>query len=615
MTKINAANPERTYAHSYKYCLDGRLKTISNPSKLKARYAYNARGYRTTLADAATGKALETREAMDAFGNVTRTTYGNGVAETRAFDQKTGRPTGIAATSGGTKIRDNAYVWRSDGLLASRASHVGGNSAKLEEFDRDPLGRLTKAATKLGGVAKRTLTYSYDAKGNLKARTSSVDADIDVSAYGYDAAKPNRLAGATIGGKAYKFSHDADGNIEKYDCAPAACDDRFVEWSGRNLPVRITVGSGKADKTPTARDEFAYGPDGARYRRKSTYKDADDALRTERAYYVGALEELLPHSGAEHASVMRTRVSDAVRHVRTAKPGTDDNGRETTVVESRFEYVHKDHLGSAEGIADAAGNRKRALAHDPYGSRREADWTAALTEAEIGDLADAPGPRERGHAGHEHLDRTGLIHRGGRIYDPTLGRFLSPDPAVADSASAQAWNGYSYVSNSPMSLVDPSGLIQAGPGCNIGPVMCLDGGGGGASTGGFGLETVVSTYRYRYVDVSVSVQVVPGAIYGGGNGPGALDGWWDFMDPFVEVHYQYVTREGIGKVTNQVPLSGVPIISGWPVEEVGSGLLARLRQLKAFCIRKSLICGSRKQKVGTTGAAQGSLEEGAARVF
>ncbi len=33
------------------------------------------------------------------------------------------------------------------------------------------------------------------------------------------------------------------------------------------LLVRVTIGSGKADAAPTARDEFARGPDGARYRR------------------------------------------------------------------------------------------------------------------------------------------------------------------------------------------------------------------------------------------------------------------------------------------------------------------------------------------------------------
>ena len=422
------------------------------------------------------------------------------------------------------------------------------------------------------------MRYSYDARGNLKTRTSSVDADIDVSAYGYDASKPNRLAGAMIEGKTYKFSHDADGNVEKYDCVPAACDDRFVEWGDRNLPVRITGGRSKTDKTPTARDEFAYGPDGARYHRKATCRDADGDLRTERTYHVGESEELLPHSGAEHTSIMRTRVSDAVRHVRTAKPGTDDKGNRTTVVESHFEYVQKDHLGSAEAITDAAGNLTRTLAHDPYGSRRKADWTAALTEAEIGELAGAPGPRERGHAGHEHLDRTGLINRGGRIHDPTLGRFLSPDPLVADPGSAQAWNGYSYVSNSPMSHVDPSGMIQAGPGCNIGGVMCL-GGGSGAAGGRFGLASVVSTHRLQWVDVFLSFVpswLSPGWGGSGGTPPynpspyyfwggGTGGGGWNSYDSYDTFHFGIAFFSATFQVTSQVGVAGTPDITRRPM--------------------------------------------------
>ena len=188
-----------------------------------------------------------------------------------------------------------------------------------------------------------------------------------------------------------------------------------------------------------------------------------------------------------------------------------------------------------------------------------------MPTSEVSALEGWSDPRTRGHTGHEHLDRTGLIHRGGRVYDPTLGRFLSPDPLVGNPGSAQSWNGYSYVSNSPMSFVDPSGLVQAGPGCNIGPVMCLDGGGGGAAGGGFGVESVVSTYRYRYVDVFVSVRVVFGGIYGGGNGPGVLDGWWDFMDPFVEVYYEYIDREGSVEVTGQVGVVGTPNITGKPM--------------------------------------------------
>ncbi len=73
---------------------------------------------------------------------------------------------------------------------------------------------------------------------------------------------------ATIGGETHTFDYDADGNITEYDCTSSTCvDDKYIDWNGRNLPARITVGDSKTDPEPTARDEFAYGPDGARYHR------------------------------------------------------------------------------------------------------------------------------------------------------------------------------------------------------------------------------------------------------------------------------------------------------------------------------------------------------------
>ena len=383
-----------------------------------------------------------------------------------------------------------------------------------------------------------------------------------MSAYGYDASKPHRLASATIGGKTHAFSHDDDGNIKKYDCTSATCgDDKYIDWNGRNLPERITVGGSRTDETPTARDEFAYGPDGARYHRKTSYMDGE-TLRAENTYYVGSFEELLPRQGAAHASIRQTRVTDSVRHVKTTTVMTAEDGTKTTATRKYVDYLHKDHLGSVSGVTGADGARTRELAHDPFGSRRKADWTAALTESERLALAGSSDPRTRGHTGHEHLDRTGLIHRGGRVYDPTLGRFLSPDPLVGNPGSAQSWNGYSYVSNSPMSYVDPSGLSQRPVGCGVGGLLCR---GQGASGGGFGLASVVSTHRFQWVDIFFSARIVIGGVYGGGNGPGVLDGWWDFMDPFVEVYHQYVHRQGFRQVTSRVPVSGVLNITGKPI--------------------------------------------------
>lgn len=47
----------------------------------------------------------------------------------------------------------------------------------------------------------------------------------------------------------------------------------------------------------------------------------------------------------------------------------------------------------------------------------------------------------------------------GRIYDPTLGRFLQADPFIQAPKNSQNYNRYSYVLNNPMSIVDPSGFI------------------------------------------------------------------------------------------------------------------------------------------------------------
>ena len=50
----------------------------------------------------------------------------------------------------------------------------------------------------------------------------------------------------------------------------------------------------------------------------------------------------------------------------------------------------------------------------------------------------------------------------GRIYDPELGRMLSPDTFVQVPEYSQNFNRYSYVMNNPMNLTDPSGFDWLG---------------------------------------------------------------------------------------------------------------------------------------------------------
>ena len=289
-----------------------------------------------------------------------------------------------------------------------------------------------------------------------------------MTGYDYDPdLKTNWLKEATIGNVAREFPHDTSGHIERYACKDpddsdevdpcADVDDTFIEWNARGLAEKVTLGDSKTDATPTARDSFHYGPDGARYFKKTEWAEETSTggmtttvTKTSRKYYAGAYEKTVTVGGE---TVERTRIGDSVVHVRTTPAGL------MPTPSSAFEYVHRDHLGSVEAVTDASGNELVVLGYDPYGERRDADWTARLTEAEIETLLSAHGERvSRGFTGHEHLDRTGLIHMNGRVYDPRLGRFLSPDQIVGDPTSSQSWNLYSYVGNNPLSYVDPTGL-------------------------------------------------------------------------------------------------------------------------------------------------------------
>jgi RHS repeat-associated protein len=58
-----------------------------------------------------------------------------------------------------------------------------------------------------------------------------------------------------------------------------------------------------------------------------------------------------------------------------------------------------------------------------------------------------------------------------REYNPTWGRWISPDPMGGDVTNAQSLNRYAYVDNNPASLTDPLGLD---PGGDPGGMECAD---------------------------------------------------------------------------------------------------------------------------------------------
>jgi len=58
---------------------------------------------------------------------------------------------------------------------------------------------------------------------------------------------------------------------------------------------------------------------------------------------------------------------------------------------------------------------------------------------------------------HEHYPQFKIINMNGRLYDPVIGRFFSPDKYVANSSFTQDFNRYSYARNCPLMYTDPSG--------------------------------------------------------------------------------------------------------------------------------------------------------------
>ncbi len=113
-------------------------------------------------------------------------------------------------------------------------------------------------------------------------------------------------------------------------------------------------------------------------------------------------------------------------------------------------YVHKDYPGSWLCITNSDGSAVEEYSFDAWGRRRnQTNWTYSGLAGSY--------KFSRGFTSHEHLDKFGLINMNCRMYDPVLGRFLSPDNFVQNPLSTQNYNRFTYRLNNPLKYIDPSG--------------------------------------------------------------------------------------------------------------------------------------------------------------
>jgi len=178
-----------------------------------------------------------------------------------------------------------------------------------------------------------------------------------------------------------------------------------------------------------------YGPDQQRIRTR--YYENNQLKKTK--YFVASYEKEVNHATGKTKDI----------HYISTPYGTVaayiiENGNA-----GQMYYLYKDHLGSITHITNQSGTVVERRSFDAWGRPRHPDnW--GYSNIPTWSLLD------RGYTGHEHLEIFGLINMNGRMYDPIIGRFLSPDPYV-QGIGTQGFNRYSYCLNNPLKYTDPTG--------------------------------------------------------------------------------------------------------------------------------------------------------------
>ena len=125
----------------------------------------------------------------------------------------------------------------------------------------------------------------------------------------------------------------------------------------------------------------------------------------------------------------------------------------------------------------------------------------------------------RGYTMHEHMPEFNLINMNGRVYDPLVAQFLSPDPFVQAPERWLNYNRYAYTYGNQLIYIDPNGeiiwlvpaLIVIGKGILVGAAI---GAGVGAVSYGIGAG-ISGNWSWNSFGLAVGMRAVGGAIGGG----------------------------------------------------------------------------------------------------
>ncbi len=444
VTSINGA-PQGSYTTDYTYDGEGRPGTITYPttvSGLRPQFVYTySNGYLDTVTQVENSVSYPRYDlvAMDARGWEMQASLGNGALDVQTlYDRVNGLVNAIKTGPGlTTGVQNLSFTWDKVGNLKSRTD--SNQSGLTETLTYDALNRLTDGAR--NGITNLDTSYTIDGNINSKRRpdgytdyytytTPGKPHAVSSTAYSYP-------SGCGSASNIYYYTYDANGNMLTRAFNGTTAYDRWVTWTAFSKPKQISVGSANCGGDCTT---FTYGPD-----RQIVKQVAKAGGATRTIYYVG------PHFEVEVGPSVTEYRSHALANGQVVYTQVEDSGG----VGWEAYYPLRDHLGSvaSQYRTIGAGAQTLSYSYDPFGRRRNANWT----DDGSGSQMTATLWNHRGFTGHEMLDNVQLIHMQGRVYDPTLGRFLSPDPLLDDLQMPQSLNPYSYVANNPLSYTDPTG--------------------------------------------------------------------------------------------------------------------------------------------------------------
>ena len=392
-------------------------ETVPDGKWLKKSYTYTAGSNVKQVAYESQNGAIATENYDYSKGNTVRigvqTTHVRLINGENEFGQPTSVSTGdITRTysynayglpTGRTMGEVMDYSYTFDPLTGNLLNRTDNLRNLTECFGYDELNRLT-------AIGDRTISYA--ANGNITSMDS-----VGEMTYG-SSSKPYQLTSLTL----------------EEDVVPSRVQN--ISYTCYSRPSIMTEGGRSA--------AFTYNGDGERVKMNVS----DGAASVLSRYYIGNQYELdvTPNGVVERLYLGGDTYSAPAVYVK------EGSGPWT------FYNIGRDYLGNITHIATKDGTLVEENSYDPWGRLRNPETLeiyAPGTEPEL--------MLGRGYTGHEHLIWFGLINMNARLYDPVLGRFLSPDPYVQMPDFTQNFNRYAYGLNNPLVYVDENGefLITA----------------------------------------------------------------------------------------------------------------------------------------------------------